>query len=239
MSKERKLLAIMFLGVICIFLAGCGHTQTDGSVSVDNQEVEACDEILDADFGSGKIQIGKKVVQFPVKVEVLTDLTNAEYFSIGYDPDISSNEFLLSSNDADVIAGLYFPEAECDATYYSCVPQNEGCKAGELIVSELQDIVSPNIILPKGVRVGMTIDEIETLTGLSVGEPWYDTEDTLCYSVKFPITEDEAVENCKLYHTITFSNVGVPTSYYGDLKIEVDRATGEIVNIQIAYAYGQ
>lgn len=201
-----------------------------------NEEYEPKEEVLNAELGSGLIQIGNMIVRFPIKVSELTECTNAIYSSIGYKPDIMSNDFLLSKEDGTIIAGLFFEDANCSATYGSFV--NKNIKAGDLIINDFRDIRSENIILPKGIRVGMSLEELQNMFGKSLDETMFQDGDVLCYSVDFLIEDDEAIEKCKECWRIT-RDKECDAGFYGNLGISIDRNTGLICEIMVVYGYSR
>lgn len=210
--------------------------QTEQELTNQTQEFEAKEEILNAELGSGLIQIGDDVVCFPIQVDDLTEKTNAIYKSIGFKIDITNNDFILSPQDGSVIAGLWFQNAKCSATYGSFVNEKSGSKAGALIAKELRGINTENIILPKGICVGMSYDELINLVGNSLQEAYSTEKDVLCYTIKFLVEGKDAIARCKDYWKVSYGRE-CNGDFYGILDVDVDRNTGLISELKIVYAY--
>ena len=254
MQKKRMVSVLMMMLMLC----GCGNggnadkentliNEPEDMVSHDivyeEKKFEPKEEILTAELGSGLIQIGDTVVCLPMKVSELTEKTNAVYYSIDYNPDITSNDFLVSEDDGAVIAGLQFLDANCTAVYYCSVPKVDACPAGDLRACELRSIVSENIILPKGVKVGMSLNEIKEIFGDEletrvsyVGVGNAHTEDTIEYKVRFDITEKQAIAGCDDYWQFNYLE-DVPAEYVGILEIRINRSTGKVQELRITYGY--
>ena len=198
---------------------------------------EASKEILNSELGSGLIQIGNTIVRLPMQVSDLTEQTNATYFSVDYEPNIMSNEYLLTKDDESVLAGLSFLDADCTAVYWATIPEIDTCTAGELYIHELREITSENIILPKGIKVGMSLEEIKTLFGDNLKIGYSGDEDAIEYEVQFFVDDSDAIECCNNYYKYSYTDKECPEEYVGFLYLDVNRSTGTVQELTISYGY--
>lgn len=243
--KKRILLGFLVILAVC----GCGNQKanTDKEAQVSEFEqileeevvvktFEAKEEILNANLGSGLIQIGDTIVSIPTKVKEVSEQTNAEYMSIDYNPDIMSDEFLVSADDGAVIAGLYFPDAECTAVYYSEGIKEGASSAGDLYMMGLREIRSENIFLPKGIKVGMTLTDMQETFGDALEEGYTGDEETLEYKVRFLIDDQNVIDSCAECYT-SYSDKACPSEFCGFLYMDINRNTGVIQELSITLGY--
>lgn len=243
--KKRILLSFLVILTVC----GCGNQKVnadkDVQVSESEQIVEeevivktfkAKEEILNAELGSGLVQIGDTIVSIPTQVKEITEQTNAEYISIDYNPDIMSNEFLVSADDGAVIARLYFPDAECTAVYYSEGAKEGVVSAGDLHVMELRDITSENIFLPKGIKIGMTLTDMQEMFGDALELGYAEDEETLEYKVRFLIDDQNVIDSCSECYT-SYSVLECPSEFCGFLYMDINRNTGVIQELSFILGY--
>lgn len=243
--KKRILLSFLVILTVC----GCGNQKANAdedvqvieSEQVVEEEIivktfEAKEEILNAELGSGLVQIGDTIVSIPTQVKEITKQTNAEYISINYEPDIMSDEFLVSADDGAVIAGLYFPDAECTAVYYSEGIKEGVVSAGDLYVMELREIISENIFLPKGIKTGMTLTDMQDMFGDSLELGYAEDEETLEYKVRFLIDDQNVIDSCSECYT-SYSDQECPSEFCGFLYMDVNRNTGVVQELSIILGY--
>lgn len=243
--KKKILISLLVILTVC----GCGNQKVDNeqdvqvneSEQVMEEEVavktfEAKDEILNAELGSGLIQIGDTIVSIPAQAKEITEQTNAEYFSIDYNPDIMSDEFLVSAEDGAVIAGLSFPDAECTAVYYSEGVKEGVVPAGDLHVMELRKITSENIFLPKGIKVGMTLSELQEIFGDALEFGYEEDEEIIEYKVRFMIEDQNAIDNCSECYMAAYDKE-CPSEFCGFIFMDINRNTGVIQELSIVLGY--
>lgn len=192
MRKKTFLSIIMAIG-ICVSMTGCGST-SNGAADAPSakegkvKELKATDEILEADIYSQKVQLGNQVVTFPVTLdelisigaEVENDINPINYIlEPGYSNTAELNidgwtYILWFHNYTDKMEGqerqrLQFKDCISDCTY-----------AYKLISSDSFDTYmecNDNIIFPKGVKSGMSVDELKS----AWGEPDSEDLDELIY----------------------------------------------------------
>lgn len=243
--KKRILLSFLVILTVC----GCGNqaanneqdVQINESEQVMEEDVvvktfEAKEEILNAELGSGLIQIGDSIISIPAQAKEITAQTNAEYFSIDYNPDIMSDEFLVSAEDGAVIAGLSFPDDECTAVYYSEGIKKGVVPAGDLHVMELRKITSENIFLPKGIKVGMTLSELQEIFGEALELGYEEDEETLEYKVRFIIEDQDVIDDCSECYMAAYDKE-CPPEFCGFIFMDINRNTGVIMELSMILGY--
>lgn len=191
--KKNAILALIMAASMTIAMTSCGKTDEevssgteqpsyneamgiDGAVTeAEKAIIEPVKEILDSDLSSNKIQLGNHVFTLPVKLE---DILNSGA-TVTNDSD--------PVNDIIKDLGSYCVEFNLDGFNYLLPFKNTNFKGSTYYPVQLKDCFNfsdisddnNNVIFPKGIRTGSTVDEMKTYWG----EPTTDNLDECAYAL--------------------------------------------------------
>ena len=144
--------------------------------------IEPTQEILDADIDSCKLQLGNKVYTLPVALQTLLD-----------DGATIVNDVNPINDVIGGIEGDYIEFILDNQEYYVCFwnlsidkKQIKDCFMVDTFPYQEEKIINNNIIYPKGIKVGSTVEELKA----AWGEPTKDDLNELNYIDKYTVSID-------------------------------------------------
>ncbi len=184
-------------------------------------DIEPTQEILEADIDSRKIQLGNKVYTLPITLQTLLDdgatITN----------DVNPiNDAVDASNIA--LGRFYTADVELslDNVGYKFHPTNYLEKKVQLkdcIIDNTEsrnDEIINNVIYPKGIRIGSSIDELKS----AWGEPTTDDLNSYTYSERYSYLDDGKYD-------------ATANKYYYIIRIDLEKQTITDIVYNMDYNY--
>ena len=260
--KTKALLSLITALCICGCITGCGSSDNENDIVTlpnnitndktesqneentesqnndsatendeNSSEIKIADEVLNADMYSDVFQVGEKVIKLPMTAKELFEMDGVE---LGEDSKLGISQ---GDDPATIVAHPQNYKVIIDGVetslFFIETKINEKQLLSDCNVISFGDI--ENVVFPKGVKVGMPIDEVRRLWG----EP--DTEDveTLVY-LKDMVT-DTYVKPMNLVSSIDelFSKYenGAYSSTGYCYEVEIDLKTKTVSNIRINNEY--
>lgn len=157
-------------------------TEAETEAEVEEVVIEPTQEILDADIDSCKLQLGNKVYTLPVTLQTLLD-DGATIVN-----DVNPINDVISGMEGDYVEFIINNQE-----YYVCFwnltidkKQIKDCFMVDTFPYQEEKIINNNIIYPKGIKVGSTVEELKA----AWGEPTKDDLNELNYIDKYTVSID-------------------------------------------------
>ena len=246
--KTKALISLITAVCICGCTTGCGNadneskivtqsskisndkTEVEKSGNEENQnndsaaenesdsETKIADEVLNADMYSDVFQVGEKVIKLPMTAKELFDMDGVELADDANDGITQGDDpstVIAESNIYDVIID------DVKTSFFFTKTKDEKQLLSDCNVLSIEEI--KNVVFPKGVKVGMPIEDVRKLWG----EPDLEDVDTFFY-IKDMVTD--AYIEPKGNNDILDSSI---TSYQKELEEGVYSRTGYYYSVKI------
>lgn len=238
--KTKKGFGLWFLALLTmvLFMTACGEKRPKVEViseelpqieedntteEIENEKVNANKEILNEEMYGLKIQVGKEILEFPLNV------VNLEKAGMSYENSSINSNYMIEPDHRGNVENFFMvlgdPSKKTELIIY---------KDREKII-QLKDSYAyrmntddENIIFPKGVRAGMSYDDLINTWG----------EPTTLNISSSPFSDDNLIKLVYMKYPIT-NNKG---EYFAAGKIfytcSIDKSANIIKNIEYSYNPG-